>query len=65
MRVSAGVMAVKVSNHAQAEGITRPQDGQQGNLQQTDQHTHILRVKQGHERVSRGIYSKGIRLCTC
>jgi hypothetical protein len=43
-------MAKGGKNHILPEGRTKPQKGQQVELQQTDQITYILRVEQGHRR---------------
>jgi proteasome lid subunit RPN8/RPN11 len=57
----AGGIAANRPDHTHPRGGTRPQEGQQVKLQQTDQITYILRVEQGHRRVSRWNCSKQIR----
>jgi hypothetical protein len=60
-RGSAGGIAANRPDHILPEGGTRPQEGQQVGLQQTDQITYILKVEQGHKRVSRWDCSKQTR----
>jgi hypothetical protein len=45
-------------DHIHSKCRTRSQEGQQMELQQTDQITYKLRMKQGHKKVSRSNCSK-------
>ena len=48
-RGSASGIVVNRPDHILPEGGTRPQKGQQVELQQADQITYILKVEQGHK----------------